>query len=118
MLSPTSQWLALPGTLLRLSKLNGSLGAYEKIFRSTPFACRLGVRTNAIAKASIHVRGHDETEARRRADAVARWQMGRLRLRRCRSRSEHEGFALVDCAGEWSRGRGTPIEPNAGARGA
>jgi hypothetical protein len=75
------------------------LAAYEKFSRSTPFARDLGARANAIAKASIHIRGHDETQARRRAGAIAGWQMGRVRLRRCGSGSEHEDFAFVDRAG-------------------
>ena len=89
-----------PERCLRRSELNGSLAAYEKFSRSTPFARHLGARANAIAKASLHVRRHDETEARRRTGAVAGWQMGRVRLRRCRSGSEHEDFAFVDRAGE------------------
>ena len=87
-----------PERCLRRSELNGSLAAYEKFSRSTPFAHQFGARTNAIAKASIHVRGHDETQACRRASAIAGWQMGCFRLRRCRSGSEHEDFAFVDCA--------------------
>src|SRR6476619_276962 len=89
-----------PERCLRRSELNGSLAAYEKFSRSTPFARDLGARANAIAKASIHIRGHDETEARRRAGAVAGWEMGGVRLRRWRSGSEHEDFAFVDRAGE------------------
>src|SRR5882757_7596040 len=88
-----------PEGCLRRSELNGSLAAYEKFSRSTPFARQLGARANAIAKASIHLRGHDETEASRRAGAVARRQMGLIRLRRRRSGSEHEDFAFVDRAG-------------------
>src|ERR1700746_552727 len=52
----------------------------------------LNACANAIAgstKASVHIRRHDETEARRRAGAIAGRQMGRVRLRRCRSGGEH-----------------------------
>ena len=107
-----------PERCLRRSELNGSLAAYEEFSRSTPFARQLGARANAIAKASIHIRGHDETEARRRAGAGARRQVGRVRLRRCRSRSEHEDFAFVDRAGERSGSCRTAIESNAKSRGA
>src|SRR6476660_9493695 len=85
-----------PEGCLRCSELNGSLAAYEKFSRSTPFARYLGARANATAKASIHLRRHDETEARRRAGALAGWQMGCVRLRRRRSGSEHQDFAFVD----------------------
>ena len=89
-----------PERFLLRSELNGSLAAYEKFFRSTPFARHFGARTNAIAKAPIHIRGHDETEARRRAGAFAGWQMGRVRLHRCRSGSQYQDFAFVDRPGE------------------
>ena len=105
-----------PERCLRGSELNGSLAAYEEFPRSTPFARHVGARANAIAKASIHIRGHDETEARRRASAVAGWQMGRVRLRRRRSGSEHKDFAFVDRAREWWRI--AAVEPNAESRGA
>src|SRR4029077_16773966 len=104
-----------PERCLRQSELNGSLAAYEKFSRSTPFARHLGARANAIAKASIQVRGHDETEARRRASAIARRQMGCFRLRRRRSVSEHEDFAFVDRAGERRGNAG--IKSNAKYRG-
>src|SRR5881394_719178 len=100
-----------PERSLRRSELNGSLAAYENFSRSTPFARHVGARANAIAKASIHLRGHDETEARRRASAVAGWQMGRVRLRRRRSGSEHKDFAFVDRARE--RRRIAALESNA-----
>src|SRR6478736_3119132 len=74
-----------PERCLRCSELKGSLAAYEKFSRSTPFARYLGARANAIAKASVHVRGYEEPEARRRAAAVPGWQMGLVRLRRRRS---------------------------------
>src|SRR5712675_2048066 len=106
-----------PERCLRLSELNGSLAAYEKFSRSTPFARYLGARANAIAKASVHVRGHDETEARRRAGAVARWQMGCFRLRRRRSGSEHEDFAFVDRTGERSGCCRTATKSNTKSRG-
>src|SRR6516164_6527308 len=102
-----------PERFLLRSELNGSLAAYEKFFRSTPFARHFGPRTNAIAKTPIHIRGHDETEARRRASAVAGRQMGRVRLHRCRSRGKHEDLAFVDRAGERSRGCGTAVKSNA-----
>src|SRR6478672_4247757 len=105
-----------PERSLRWSGLNGSLAAYEKFSRSTPFGGHLGARTNAIAKASFHIRGHDETEARRRAGAVAGWQMGCFRLRRRRSGSEHEDFAFVGRAGE--RRRIAAIKSNTKSRGA
>jgi len=89
-----------PERCLRCSELNGSLAAYEKFSRSTPFARYPGARANAIAKASLHFRRHDETQAGRRAGAVAGWEMGGVRLRRRRSGSEHEDFAFVDRAGE------------------
>src|SRR4029077_6339867 len=89
-----------PEPCLRRSELNGSLAAYEKFSRGIPSALHLGARANALAKASIYLRRHDETEARRRAGAVAGWQMGGVRLRRCRSGSEHEDFAFVDRARE------------------
>ena len=98
--SPSRRGVRSPERCLRGSELNGSLAAYENFSRSTPFARHVGARANAIAKASIHLRGHDETEARRRASAVAGWQMGRVRLHRRRSGSEHEDFAFVDRAGE------------------
>src|SRR5512132_2072882 len=105
-----------PERCVRRSELNGSLAAYEKFSRSTPFAHQFGARTNAIAQASIHVRRHDETEARRRAGAVAGWKMGRIRLRRCRSGSEYEDFAFMDRAGE--RWRIAAVESNTESRGA
>src|SRR5205814_9126298 len=76
-------------------------------------------RADAITnyQACIHLRGHDETEARRRAGALAGWQMGRLRLRRRRSGSEHQDFAFVDRASERSRGRGTAVKSNSESRG-
>ncbi len=94
--------------------LNESLRAHESF--PADYFCANDIRPGAGREAPFHVRGHDETQTRRRADALARWQMGRVRLRGCRSRSEHEGFALVDCAGYWRRI--APIEPNAESRGA
>src|SRR5688572_29273989 len=43
----------------------------------------------------FHLRRHDEAETGRRRGAVARWEMGRVRRGRCRSRGEHEDFAFV-----------------------
>src|SRR4051812_40306014 len=96
----TPEACAPPEGSLRSSELNGSLAAYEKLSCGTPLTRHLGARANAIAKAPVHVRGHDETEACRRAGAVAGWQMGCFRLHRCRSGSEHQDFASVDHAGE------------------
>src|SRR5437868_1709673 len=51
-------------------------------------------------EAPVHVRGHDETEAGRRAGAVAGWEMGGVRRGRRRPRSEHENLASMDRAGD------------------
>ena len=91
-----------PERFLRRPALDGSLAAYEKFSRSVPFGRNIGARANAIviAKTAIHIRGHDETEARGLASAVAGRQMGGVRLRRCRSGGEHQDFTFVGRAGE------------------
>src|SRR5438874_12867870 len=69
--------------------------------RAHNFASRANTRARCLQwQTSIHLRRHDEAQTRRRADAVAGWKMGRIRLRRCRSRGEYQDFASVDRAGE------------------
>src|SRR5437773_3482751 len=83
---------------LRVETFGERLAPHEEASRDHTFTRRDDIRPER--ETSVHVRGHDETQARGRTAAVARWQVGRVRLRRCRSRKEHEDFAFVDCAGE------------------
>src|ERR1044072_7650927 len=87
-----------PERLLHRRSFGHSFAAHENISGNHPFVCELSARANAIAETPIHVRRHDEPQARRRAGAVAGWQMGCVGLRRCRSDGEQEDFAFMDCA--------------------
>ena len=79
--------------------LNESLRAHESF--PADYFCANDIRPGAGREAPFHVRGHDETQARRRTGAVAGREVGRVRLHRCRSGSEYEDFAFVDRASDW-----------------
>ena len=65
------------------------------LFRSSrSFFC---IRPN---QASLHLRRHDEVEARRRAGAFAGWQVGDLQRGRCRPGGKQEDAAHLDRAAE------------------
>src|SRR5215471_13635869 len=61
-----------PERRLRGLELNGSFAAHENLASTDSRTRHVGARANAISKAAVHVRRHDETEARRRASAVTR----------------------------------------------
>src|SRR6266480_3151438 len=110
--APRKETRTLP---LHVREFGETVSANESFCRSQSRAHKFAPRANTSAwslqrQTSIHLRRHDEAQTRRRAGAVARWEMGRIRLRRCRSRGEQENLAFVDRAS--ARGRITPAQPD------
>src|SRR4030095_832641 len=104
---------------VHVCEFGGSFPLHEGSYCNQLCAHDFAPRANTSARylqrqTSIHLRRHDEAQTRRRTGAVAGWEMGRVRLRRCRSRGEHQNFAFVDRAGEWWRI--APLEPDAKSR--
>ena len=91
-----------PQTQVARAELQRDFARHETSRDSSHFRFHRRIRANAFAvsETSFHFRRHDEAAARRRAGAVSEWQMGGVRLRRCRPRGEYEDFAFVDCGCE------------------
>src|SRR5207302_4571244 len=92
---------------------NHALENPDHFFRARWFSSRPNDTGPGVCgrQTSVHVRGHDEIETRRRAGAVARRKVGRVRCRRCRSRREQKNLASLDrTGGGWGS---APVESNA-----
>ena len=61
---------------LRVESFGESLAPHEEASRDRTFTRRYDIRPER--ETSLHVRGHDETQARGRAGAVAGWEVGRV----------------------------------------
>src|SRR5579884_1712216 len=99
---------------LRAPGCNWSFAPHENRSRCQFRSRGFGAGATALGQAFLQLRRDDETEARRRAATVAGRQMGRVRLRGCRSGRQHQNLAFVDRAGR--RRRSAPVESDAEPR--